>query len=280
MQALRHSSPRCVDRDCLTENVSARSQNCLEIYLRRADTRRAARQRARIRASKREIEMSKRPRRLLVNVCAAFALLTTTAYAQEATVQAQFDCTSATKVCFNLMVSTQNFPAEGRDISVTLLGHATGTPANDFVAISGPQTVHLEPNLDNAAIQVCFTGVNTSSFDAFKFDIKAVGTGFTANGQTEVALGPFTNNCPTVPVGLIPGGGPASSDCYVELNVVGIESPGPDVSGGRVVSCTDGDPCDTDGECGNGSCTFSVAVCINQTDPNLSACHPPTRLQK
>src|SRR5262249_23523882 len=125
---------------------------------------------ARIRASKREIEMSKRrPRRLLVNACAAFALLTTTAYAQEATIQAQLDC----------------------------------------------------------------------------------------------PLGPFTNNCP-VPAGLIPGGGPARSDCYVELNVVGIESPGPDVRGGRVVSCTDGDPCDTDGECGNGSCTFSVAVCINQ----------------
>src|SRR5262249_3185098 len=37
-----------------------------------------ARQRARIRASKREIEMSKRPRILLVSVCAAFALLTAT----------------------------------------------------------------------------------------------------------------------------------------------------------------------------------------------------------
>ena len=125
--------------------------------------------------------MSKRPRILLVSVCAAFALLTTTAYAQDATIQAQLDC-------------------------------------------------------------------------------------------------PFTNNCP-VPAGLIPGGGPARSDCYVELQVVGIDYPGPDVRSGRVVSCTDGDPCDTDGECGNGSCTFSVAVCINQTDPNLPACHPPTGLQ-
>jgi hypothetical protein len=84
----------------------------------------------------------------------------------------------------------------------------------------------------------------------------------------------------TVPAGLIPGGGPARSDCYVELKVVGIDNPGPDVRSGRVVSCTDGDPCDTDGECGNGSCTFSAAVCINQTDPNLPACHPPTGLQK
>src|SRR5262249_48657273 len=83
----------------------------------------------------------------------------------------------------------------------------------------------------------------------------------------------------TVPVGLIPGGGPARSDCYVELQVVGIDNPGPDLRSGRVVSCPDGDPCDTDGECGNGSCTFGVAVCINQTDPNLPACHPPTGLQ-
>ena len=39
------------------------------------------------------------------------------------------------------------------------------------------------------------------------------------------------------------------SDCLVELNVQGIDSPG-SVSGGRVVTCTDGDPCDTDGVCG------------------------------
>src|SRR5262249_53200745 len=87
------------------------------------------------------------------------------------------------------------------------------------------------------------------------------------------------NPCPAVPVGLIPGGGPARSDCYVELGIVGIDNPGPDVRSGRVVSCTDGDPCDTDGACGNGSCTFSAAVCINQTDPNLAACHPPPGLQ-
>jgi len=80
--------------------------------------------------------------------------------------------------------------------------------------------------------------------------------------------------------GLIPGGGPARSDCYVELKVVGIDNPGPDVRSGRVVSCTDGDPCDIDGECGNGTCTFGVAVCIDQTDPNLPTCHPPTGLQK
>jgi hypothetical protein len=79
--------------------------------------------------------------------------------------------------------------------------------------------------------------------------------------------------------GLIPGG-QTKSDCLVELNVEGIDNPGPNVSVGRFVTCTDGDPCDTDGMCGNNSCTFRVAVCVNQDDPNLPTCHPPTRLQK
>src|SRR5262249_17021688 len=43
---------------------------------------------------------------------------------------------------------------------------------------------------------------------------------------------------------------------------------------------TDGDPCDVDGECGNNSCTLRVAVCIDQRDPNLPTCHPPSHLQK
>ena len=82
--------------------------------------------------------------------------------------------------------------------------------------------------------------------------------------------------------GMIPGSGSrlAKSDCLVELNVQGIDSPGSNVSGGRVVSCVDGDPCDTDGVCGNNACAFRVAVCIDQQDPNLPTCHPPTHLDK
>jgi hypothetical protein len=76
---------------------------------------------------------------------------------------------------------------------------------------------------------------------------------------------------------LIPGSGPnlAKSDCYVELDVEGV-SPS-DIKSGRVVLCHEGDPCDTDGAI-NDVCTFKVAVCIDQT--NLSACHPPTGLDK
>src|SRR5262249_33942662 len=65
--------------------------------------------------------------------------------------------------------------------------------------------------------------------------------------------------------GLIPGGGKAASDCYAEFDVQG-------ASGSNKVTCTDGEPgCDTDSAC-QGTCTFRVAVCLNQT--NVSGCTP------
>jgi plastocyanin len=83
-----------------------------------------------------------------------------------------------------------------------------------------------------------------------------------------------------VSAGLIPGGGPRKSDCYVELSVQNIDSPGPDVKGNRTVRCVEGDACDGDGTCGNESCTFRVAVCIDQQDPNLPQCTPASSLSK
>src|SRR6516225_8453642 len=65
--------------------------------------------------------------------------------------------------------------------------------------------------------------------------------------------------------GLIPGGGKAASDCYAEFDVQG-------ASGSNKVICTDGEPgCDTDSAC-QGTCTFRVAVCLNQT--NVAGCTP------
>jgi plastocyanin len=80
--------------------------------------------------------------------------------------------------------------------------------------------------------------------------------------------------------GLVPGGGPQRSDCYVELQVEGVDVPGAQVTNSRVVTCTDGDACDADATCGNDQCTFRVAVCINQDDPNLATCTPPTALRR
>jgi plastocyanin len=77
--------------------------------------------------------------------------------------------------------------------------------------------------------------------------------------------------------GFIPGGGSERSDCYTQLYVAGIDSPGPQVRRERVVSCTDGDPCDFGGRgprgCDN-RCEFLVAFCVGQTNPALPACTP------
>ena len=78
--------------------------------------------------------------------------------------------------------------------------------------------------------------------------------------------------------GLVPGGGPGASDCYVELDVTGIQSGTDRVQKGKTVLCTDGEPCDL-GACGDNVCTVSVAVCANQKDPALPACTPPAALK-
>jgi cysteine-rich repeat protein len=78
--------------------------------------------------------------------------------------------------------------------------------------------------------------------------------------------------------GLVPGGGPGQSDCYVELDVAGIQNGTDRVQKGKTVLCTDGEGCDL-GACGDNVCTVSVAVCANQKDPALPACTPPAALK-
>src|SRR5262249_48231461 len=46
--------------------------------------------------------------------------------------------------------------------------------------------------------------------------------------------------------------------------------------GNKTVTCTDGDPCDTDGA-SDGTCTFAVALCPNQSLPGCTT-HPPVTL--
>ena len=71
---------------------------------------------------------------------------------------------------------------------------------------------------------------------------------------------------------VIPGGGPTKTDCYMEFDVKGSVTP---ATKANKITCTDGDPtCDTDGLC-DGTCTFSIRLCPNQT--GLAGCtpHPP-----
>src|SRR5262245_46160503 len=65
--------------------------------------------------------------------------------------------------------------------------------------------------------------------------------------------------------GCLPGGGPAKTDCVVELDGVGTS---------KRIRCEDGDPaCDTDGVA-NGSCRLVVRACFNVSDPALPRCTP------
>ena len=70
----------------------------------------------------------------------------------------------------------------------------------------------------------------------------------------------------------LPGRGSASTECMGEWLV----DPAPVYSGrppSRIV-CHDGDSCDADGDTTNHSCTFHVALCLNNHDPSLTKCTP------
>jgi microsomal dipeptidase-like Zn-dependent dipeptidase len=72
---------------------------------------------------------------------------------------------------------------------------------------------------------------------------------------------------------VIPGGGPAKSDCYVVLDVEGTRA----LRSTRILECVDGDPsCDLDG-LANDQCEFGVRVCVNQ--PGMPGCTPPSALE-
>jgi hypothetical protein len=118
-------------------------------------------------------------------------------------------------------------------------------------------------------------GINDAANGATDFD----GESRTMNGTTDIGADEATATIPTIPEGLIPGGGPTKSDCYAELAVTGIENPSARVKNNKVVSCTDGEACDT-GSCGDNTCSVRIRLCINQSDPNGAACAPPARLDR
>jgi hypothetical protein len=69
---------------------------------------------------------------------------------------------------------------------------------------------------------------------------------------------------------LVPGGGPATTDCLVEF---GGTAPNYPVPRPRHIRCIDDDPaCDADAR--TGRCAILIDVCANVTDPGLPACAP------
>ena len=77
-----------------------------------------------------------------------------------------------------------------------------------------------------------------------------------------VTLGLTLGPAPQAAATHVPGGGPAKSDCYSEF----------DVEGGTVAGVTVTDTAPV-----GGSCSFSVALCVNQT---VSGCMPMPPLTK
>src|SRR5262245_22361736 len=71
---------------------------------------------------------------------------------------------------------------------------------------------------------------------------------------------------------VIPGGGPAKSDCYIVLDVEGTRA----LRSKRILECVDGDPnCDLD-RVTNDQCEFGLRVCVNR--PGMPGCTPPSAL--
>ena len=93
-----------------------------------------------------------------------------------------------------------------------------------------------------------------------------------------VALLVLVLACPAA-AGLVPGGGPPTSDCYAELDVAELENGTEAVKRNKKVMCHDGDACDF-GPCGDGVCDLRVRLCWNQSDPNVAECNPPATLDK
>jgi len=70
----------------------------------------------------------------------------------------------------------------------------------------------------------------------------------------------------------LPGRSAAASECLAEWLI----SPQPVFSGrpSTQLTCHDGESCDADGDPTNHSCTFTLALCVNNTDPRFLKCVP------
>lgn len=82
---------------------------------------------------------------------------------------------------------------------------------------------------------------------------------------------------------LIPGGSTRAADCIAEwavINPFNVPFLGTDGLPNTVQTCVDGDPsCDADGV-RNDSCSFRVALCLQNVDPNLPQCTSPPGIAK
>jgi len=72
----------------------------------------------------------------------------------------------------------------------------------------------------------------------------------------------------------VPGGDRTATDCFLEFLVTPVPTPNRKAVPRNRLVCYEGDPtCDFDSDLNNASCTFHVALCLNNSDPRLS-CSP------
>jgi len=113
--------------------------------------------------------------------------------------------------------------------------------------------------------------------------MKGLGRFVPAMGIT-MALAVASALVPSAAQAFIPGDGKGKPDrdCYIGLDGYDPEDLSPISKNGKKqgIACTDCDPeCDLDGvPTANGSCTFSIAACINNT--GVTGCDPATRTPK
>jgi hypothetical protein len=147
-------------------------------------------------------------------VAGMLSLVTATAYANVATITVKLDCTSSTKVCFDLTATTKDFPQGGRDVVVTLMGHEKTAPSGaGFVQIGQSVNLHLTNGLDGAHLApLCFDNVKTADFDKFELVIAAPAGvhDITINGHSKATFD-FANTCPVPSPSPTPSASPSAT---------------------------------------------------------------------
>jgi uncharacterized delta-60 repeat protein len=121
------------------------------------------------------------------------------------------------------------------------------------------------------------TGTQMNIAAARYVGIEGLVTTTTTSTSTTTGPGGTTTSTTLLGGALVPGG-PATktdSDCYLELLVAGAQAS--DVTGNKLVVCTDGAACDS-GPAGDDRCDVRLAGCTLQSDGALPACTPPASL--